>query len=736
MALRLMKLAYLIFVVILLVGFSPLGAAAQGSPDGVVTSFLENWKNHNYEAMYNLVAERSRNLTAFPVFETIYRESDTAIGMEDMTFTVRDVSIQGTSAAVTYDLTIQSGIFETIEDTGRIMRLVQGPGGWGVAWSSMDIFDGMTGAARLQLSGLREPRAAIYDRNGLPVVAQEGEVVALYVQLQQIPNQEWCLDLMANLLRRQRQDLVALFERYNLDTVFYVGEIDADVYAAREVELRDNCAVRTAERTTRHYYRGNAVSHVTGYIGQLPADQLAEWEARGYTSGDLVGRTGIELAAEEQLAGKPARRLQIIDPAGIVIRELGATVATPPMPVTLTIDRALQVEVSQALADAFNYAEGNWGNRNISTGAAAIVMDVNTGGILAMSSYPLFEPDIFNPDTLCCGFIAASDRIAELVGDTRTPLFNRVIQGQYSPGSIYKIVTTAAVVEEGLLPPDTIFDCTHTWDGTRFGDTVGFQRTDWTVMDDLPPTGPVTISQALTSSCDPFFYEMGARLFNERGPSVLVEYSRRMGLGRPTGINYYGTEAGGQLTVPNSPSEAINNAIGQGDVQVTPIQFAALVAGIANGGTLYKPYLIQKIGGVDFTPVTFEAQPEVVGDMGLSEETLAVVHQGMCDVTTVPDLGTAETAFRGAAYIACGKTGTSQTNRYPNAWFVAYAPAENPQIAVVVLGEQSREGSEVAAPIVRRIMDFYFNQPWNGYPLWWNENSYVPLNIPEGATGG
>ncbi len=171
-------------------------------------------------------------------------------------------------------------------------------------------------------------------------------------------------------------------------------------------------------------------------------------------------------------------------------------------------------------------------------------------------------------------------------------------------------------------------------------------------------------------------------------------------------------------------------------MQVTPIQFVALVAGIANGGTVYKPYLIQRIGGLDFTPVSFEAQPEVVSDMGLSEESLAVVKQGMCDVVRDERLGTAYWPFFEAQYTACGKTGTSQTNRYPNAWFVAYAPADNPQIAVLVMSEQSREGSEVAAPIVRRIMDFYFNVEIYGYPSWWFENPYVPLNIPEGATGG
>ncbi len=711
-------------------------AAAQNTPDSIVSGFLESWKNRNYDGMYNLVSEKSRSLAPFPVFETTYREADAAIGLEDLTFTIHEVTLQGTSAAVTYDVSLQSGIFETIDDPGRIMRLVQDPGGWRVAWSPMDIFDGMTAAGQLRTFGQSEPRANMYDRNGQVLVEQGGTVVALYVMQQEAPNIAVCLDILANVLRRQRQDLAALFERYNVDTVFYVGEIDDDAFAIRQAELTEACAIRSVERQTRNYYRGNAVSHVTGYIGQIPVEQLPQWEARGYQSGDLVGRNGIEAAFQDALAGRPARRLQIVESSGTVIRELGSTTGTPPLPVVLTIDRELQVEVAQALADAYNYAEGNWGNRNISTGASAVVMDVNTGAILAMASYPLFEPEIFNPDTLCCGFISAQDRIAELVGDTRTPLFNRVVQAQYAPGSVYKIMTTAAVAEEGLFEPQQIFECTHTWDGARFGDTVGFARVDWRLTDGLDPTGPVTFSQALTSSCDPFFYEMGARLFNEVGPSALVEYSRRMGLGRPTGIDYYGPEAGGQLPVPASVSDAINNAIGQGDVQTSPIQMARAVAGVANGGTVYEPYLVRSIGGADFTPVETEFQPEVFGEMGLSEETLEVVQRGMCDVTQNETLGTGFSSFGNAAYIACGKTGTAQTSRYPNAWFVAYAPADNPQIAVVVMGEQSREGSDVAAPITRRIMDFYFGQEWFGYPLWWNENEYVPVDIPVGATGG
>ncbi len=728
----------------LLLLFISLPVIAQPAPDAILSSFLENWKLGNYDGLYNQVSERSRALTPFPVFETIYQTADTTLGLDDLTFTIHDTTFQGTSAAVTYDLQIESRIFGTIDDPGRIMRFVQGTGGWLVAWSAMDIFDGLTNSSELRLLGVPEPRANIYDRNGLPVVEQNGSVVSLFLQRQSIANQVACLDLLAELLRRQRQDLVDFIEQYDNEIVFYVGEVNQEVFDLRFPELNEFCAIRTLERETRKYYRGNAVSHVAGYIGQIPEDQLATWQAQGYQGGELIGRNGIELTFERELAGQPTRRLQIVESGGIVTRELGESAGTAPVPVTLTIDRELQAEVAQALADAYNYAEGNWGNRSISTGAAAVVLDVDTGEILAMASYPLFEPDVFNPDTQCCTLIAAGTRIADMVGDTRVPLRNRVTQEQYSPGSVYKIVTTAAAAAEAMIEPNAIFDCTLTWDGAPFGDDVGFQRVDWRLTDGLDATGPVTIAQALTSSCDPFFYEMGAKLYSV-GPNVLTDYSQRLGLGEPYGINYYGPEAAGQLPIPTAVSEAINNAIGQGNVKVSPLQMAVVTAAIANGGTVYRPYLVQRVGGADNTNVVLENQPEVMREADLSQEVIDIVRAGMCAVTTDEDLGTAAFPFANTPYIACGKTGTAQTDSFPHAWFVAYAPEDDPQIAVAVVAERSREGADVAAPIVRRITDYYMTTTfpgrfgdyvWTSYPDWWFENEYVPLEIPEGATGG
>jgi len=719
-----------------------LAPLVQSAPGDVVSAFLNSWKTRDYGAMYNQISVQSRNLYTQSVFQTTYETADNATGLEDLTYTIREASTQGTSAAVKYDIAITSSLFGTIEDKNRTMRLVQDPAGWRVAWSSMDIFDGLAGGAQIRSIAQPNERANIYDRNGLPLAEQGGTVIAIYTRRQNIPDEAACIDLLARLLRRQRQDLVELFSRFLPESAFYLGEIEPDVNAANSQLLLDLCGVgegQKYERQTRHYYRGNAVSHVLGYIGQIPVDEVSTWESRGYQAGDLIGRTGIESAFEEQLSGKAQRILRIIEPGGTPIRTLGNTDGTPPTPIMLTIDRDLQVVVSQALSDAYNYADGSWGARSVSTGAAAVVMDVNTGAILAMSSFPLYEPDIFNPDTFCCQPVTAGDRIAEIFADSRRPLVNRIFLDQFSPGSIYKIITTAAAAGENIRDPNEIFYCDLQWDdGPSFGDTAGFIRGDWRKWEPEEfriPTGDVTMSQALTSSCDPFYYQMSAMLFNQRGPTVVVDYAHRMGLGSMTGINYYGPEAAGVLPIPNNVTEAINNGIGQGDVKVTPIQMVRIAAAIANGGKVFQPYLVQQVGGMDGTAVTFQAEPTVAVEMGLSEDVLKVIRDGMCEVTTNEKLGTAVWPFEDTPYHVCGKTGTAQTSRYPNAWFVSYVPAENPQIAIAVVVEQSLEGSQVAAPITRRIIDAYMGAPFWEYPGLWLD-PYTPLTVPEGGTYG
>ena len=712
------------------------------SPEDVARGFLDNWKSANYEAMYGALSPRSQQEYTFPVFQKIYQDAMGKIAADDILYTFNKVTTQGASAAIAYDVEFTSPVFGTIADTNRTLRLIQTQGTWGIAWSSMDIVNGLVGGSQVVVRSRALPRGNIYDRSGNLLVEEGGVVIALYGARQTMLGENECLDLLAQVLKRRRYDLEQYFATQNVDTIFYLGEIDEATDATYGAQLDQTCVVTRFPRDTRRYAGNGAASHVTGYIAYATQDQLISLRDQGYQEGALIGQMGVEKLYERQLAGQPEQVLQVISPSNVILRELGGKQGTQPQSVTLTIDSNLQMAAGQAMADAYNYAAGNWGNQVHSPGAGLVVLDVKTGAVLAMVSWPFFDPQVYNGTDS-----PAPEEIAANVADVRAPLRNRTIQDQYFPGSTFKIVTTAAAATEQLMAEST-FDCTLEWKGQKYGDTLPV-RTDWRALErpDSPfsqPAGPVTISQALMASCNPFFYEMGARLFTLRGANALVSYAQRMGFGAQTGIGLPETEATGTLPNPNSVEQGINEAIGQGGIQVTILQMARMVAAVANGGTLYQPYIVQQVGGTNGQAVSFTAQPKVSSEMGLPQETMAVIQEGMCGVVSDMTYGTASFVFNGyddeqfnAPYSACGKTGTAQSGRTePYGWFVIYAPKDDPQIAIAAMVEYSREGSETAAPIIRRVMDAYFGAPAAPFPEWWNTLAYVPMEIQEGQTGG
>lgn len=714
------------------------------TPARVVEQFLTAWNERNYQVMYSLLHPESQGLLRLPTFQTTYENIAESIQLESIAFTLGETERQGMTAIVGYDLTLTSTSFGTIEDAGRKMRLIETPAGYRIAWTRMDIFDGLAANASLQVDYELPPRGNIYDRGGNIMVEANGLVTEVYLQRQNMRDEIECAYLLGRLLRVDPNEMYERFFDYNPDTIFYAGDIDSFALNANAGDLNEICGASRAngliqDRTDRLYVGHGAAVHVTGYVGQATEADLQQGD---YRPGDLIGQAGIEFAFEEALRGRAELVLRITEPGGTTIRELAGAEGEPPQDVWLTLDRDLQIATAQAIHDAYMFAEINWASR--SPGAAAVIIDVNTGAILALASYPTFDPGLFSPNT---PFPFPGAYIAELLNDPNGAFFNRATQGQYSPGSVFKIVTTAAVAEENLMDPTEQFYCGLQWDnGPQYGDTLPI-RLDWRASEPEEfrfPTGYVTIAGALTSSCDPFFYEMGARLF-QRDPNMISNYARRMGIGREYGLEPIMPEAAGFLPSPRAVEEAINEAIGQGDVQLPPIQMAVAVAAVANGGTVYRPYIVQQVGRMGEEP-SLVAQPEVLGDIGISEEALAIVREGMCDVTSFEErnttngepLGTAPWVFENTFYSICGKTGTAQTDREPNAWFVAYVPADNPQIAIAVMSQNSREGSQVAAPIVRRILDDYLNVPQNHFepfPEWWLEE-YVPLTIAEGGTGG
>lgn len=716
------------------------------SPEEVVRGFLEAWHAGDLTRMYGYVSLPSREMYPYQVFERRYQQVAEKIGLQGVTYTLHNTRLQGTSAAVSYSVELTSPRFGIIDDPNRIMRLVQSDGGWQIAWSPLDILDGLASEVQIEVLSRFPPRASIYDRNGDFVVQQGGTIVSIYVIKQDMRNVDDCLTLLAEVMQRPRTDLATIFADYNPESYFYVGEIDPETYASYRSDLEADCALadtsagyqKVQQYTERAYIGHGAAAHITGYIGRMPADQVAYWTGKGYQEGDIVGISGIEFAYEEMLAGKPERYLRLLEPGGATLRELAGTQGSDPVPVQLTIDMGLQNAVSQAISDAHNYAANNWAR--VANGAAAVVMKVDTGEILALASYPTYDPSLFNPES---SYVNAAALIERIVNNPRRPLANKAIQEQYTPGSVYKIFTLAAVASEGIFQPGEIFNCDLEWYGQdRFGDSLEF-RQDWRVADEMEAAGEITMTQALTTSCNPFFWEMGALMF-QRDPTMQSRYAEMFGFGQRTGFTLLSSEAPGNVARPQVVTQAINNAIGQGDVQVTALQMAVAVAAVANRGTIYQPYIVKQVGGLDGTDLQQVFEPRIVRQLTLADSVYDLLWEGMCDVPFDEEFGTAWWAFGGndvyPPYTTCGKTGTAEAGARdsgipPNAWYVSFSPAENPEIVTVVVVPNSREGSEVAAPITRRILDYYFDAPEIApFPSWW-EGEYIPLNVPEGVSG-
>ncbi len=710
---------------------APAIETTAGEPGDVLEAFIRAWAREDYEAMHRLIAGRSRELYPLQRFINQYTAAHSVIRFGGVSHTLKSVVHQGTTAILHYDILINSPTFGEIADDSRVMRLIQ-EGGWKIAWSSMDIFDGMSSRARLSERADFPPRANIYDRNGKALAEEAGIVYSLYAIKQDMRDVEDCLATLAEATLQQISALRGVFANYLAETRFHVAEIDEERYTRYREALDADCAIvptdgpfsKVLSYESRSYYGHGIATHVVGYIGAVPADELERWEARGRSAGDLVGRAGIEEAYEDTLAGAPQRFLRIVEDGNTVIRELSGALGSAPSAVTLTLDRDLQEITAQALADAVSYAVPNWGG--ITAGGAIVALDVNTGAILALASYPSFDPHIFNPETS----YNIGNALQRLDRDVRNPFVNKALAEQYTPGSVYKIVTALAAASERIWAPDAIFECGYIWRGGDYGDSEEL-RTDWRLLEGREPTGPVTMPQALAASCNPFFYEMGALMFRA-DPLMQIRYAELLGFGAPSGLFGLGIEAAGTVSPPREPAAAINNAIGQGEVTVTVVQMAQLAALIANGGRFYQPYIVSHIGSEGEADYAVVNEPTLKAQLSLDATALQVLRDGMCMVTTVPDLGTAEFVFRGAPYTLCGKTGTAETAGNPHAWFVAYYPREEPEIAFAGVMAQSREGSEVVAPMIRRILDVYLGQSVAPFPDWWTE-PYIPVRSQQEA---
>lgn len=669
----------------------------------VARYFLEAWRAGDLPTMHSLTTFASQEATPLDAFSALYDESQAIMALDTLDYTITSQLRDGVLMIFNYDVTFHTRLLGSFSDNNRSLRLVydEGRAEWRVAWSPADIFAAMGGGGRLRLEPRVPSRANIYDRDGGILADQNGRVVAISLVKREIVDYEACVAGLAAALDRSPLEIIEVLNARGMDQLSEMGFTEPATYLEQGAQLEADCGARFRDQPVRRYPDGTLAPHILGYVGYPEPNEIAAVEALGFSRDSILGRSGIESTWDSTLRGTPGGRLLIVAPGGdqVVVAEQPSR---PSESLWLTLDSDLQRFVNERLAQV--YTSGAAGD--FSRGAAAVVLDIDSGEILALASYPSFDNNAFNAFPVI-GRAAADAQVATVQADPTRPQLNRATQGSYAAGSIYKVITAIAAADSGVYALDQRYTCIGSWNRDIF-------RRDW-----LPRGhGTLTLAGGIINSCNPYFYETGYQL-DQADPFLLPNYSRRLGLGAGTGMRDL-PEAQGLIIDPDwtaqrgrawTYSDAVNMAIGQGEVNVSVLQMARLYAAISNGGTLYRPQLVMQAGILGETP-GYVMEVDAQTDTEIAPEVLDMVQRAMCDVTSTFG-GTAEHIFRHSRLQQigiCGKTGTAQDppNAIPHAWFASYAPRNNPEIVVVAMVENSGDGSAVAAPVVRDILEYYF----------------------------
>ena len=553
-----------------------------------------------------------------------------------------------------------------------ILRLIQLCQEQDVLWN--DTLPMTTGASpRLTTASRSEAFKKYLKDNKLPQNGTDEETFAALRALYKIDE---------SLPNAQARLIVGV--RYELDgrsSYTFAEDVSTDLLSRITDGHYEGVTIKTA---AARVYNTKLAAHILGTVGAIWQEEWRSDEAtgyvgyadKGYNMNDLVGKDGVEKAFEEYLHGKDGRRLITTDENGKLTGELYTREPQPGGTVALTLDIDLQQVVEETLAETI---QGMMDKDSYQRGGAAAVIEVGTGEVLALASYPTYDLETFNQD------------YEELVADERLPMFNRATQGIYAPGSTFKLCTSAAALEEGIITPSTIIEDRGIY--TYYKDP---QPMCWIWRQAGMTHGRINVSQAIVDSCNYFYYEVG-RL---TGIKKLDEYATAFGLGQSTGIEI--GDASGVLASPEwaeahdrewTDGQTITAAIGQSYNLFTPLQLANYVATLVSGGEHYEAHLLKTVKSYDNSRIIDVYNKGPLNDMELSDSTVAAITKGMHDLTH----DSLTSAFSRCVVEAGAKTGSAQVGTdIANGTFVAYAPYDDPQIAIAIVVEKGGSGSLLA----------------------------------------
>lgn len=678
----------------------------------VVNQYLNAWQANDYAAMHALLAPESQVTLRVADLEAHYRSN--LITMTVMALTPTLTSLDEASGLAQVHVSYATAIVGTLE-TDVTFPLKKTDSGWGVVFSPAMLWPDLVNGQQLYMVPFTAKRGDIYDRNGVPL-AQEADAYSIgFVPGEILPDDvEPVLKGLANLTGISIDRLNFLYQTSIASHYVPLSEATADVVNRRYGWLLNKPGVYMYAYTDRYYYGNGEAAAITGYVSPIQPDELEGYLAKGYARDQLVGRSGLEKSGEAILAGRNGGQLVLLDAQGNPLRTLSPAVpSVAGQDIYTTIDFALQHDAMFALGDL---------------AGAIVVLKRDTGEVLALASNPSYDPNWFSP------FNYNRIAVGDFFSDAREPLINRAAQSSFPAGSVFKIVTMAAGLKSGLFTPDSTYECTGEW--SEAGPSAILK--DWKEGGH----GNISLTEGLSGSCNPWFYHIGYALY-QYNPKYESDIARQFGLGQVTGIGAI-EESAGQIPDPDwklqtlgaqwEPLDSVNMAIGQGDVLVTPLQIARMVAAVGNGGTLQQPQLIFTVQPAGGEP-TFTFAPIDVAPLPIDATQLTAIQTGMFNVTQEP-LGTARVRFRNFRIKVAGKTGTAEDpgvfgTQDPHAWFAGYTlqgREDLPDIAAAVVVLNQGQGSDFAAPIFRRIVESYFGLPFVRYP--W-ESSVGVVATPE-----